>query len=268
MAHAKKVNPEVQAYYDGLDEDGKTDLDRRMVEAGRTLADLRWAASTGKLDQRFLMPIKVPNSQPAGGLNRARYTDAELDACDPDPEVGGDSLPHSGGGFAGKRRKGEKLPEGKDLAGYIKDELGDGRALADFYIDIVTMSAKHARKSGVFMNHKLAAAQWLGDRGWGKAKGEDGDSKGITINLIDHSGAPVPAGPKVVMVEQNEMKQALIVDHDAGKDRPSDGEPLTVTLDDLYERTATAIARRSDDKVIEEIAEKELVVENDFSLRE
>jgi hypothetical protein len=218
----KKVSPDVQSFYDALDEPGKADLDRRMVEAGRTLADLRIARSTGKLDERLLVPkVIVPNKHTTGHER------------DPDPEDLEDLLGEKPAGHSAKRKPGEKLPEGKDLAGYIKDQMGDGRVLADFYMDLITMSAKEARKAGVYMNHKLMAAAWLGDRGWGKAKGDNDGEKGITINLVDYSGAPT-VQPKAIEIETVKAgaKEILTIEGDAGKDNPASDVVLVTDLNE------------------------------------
>jgi hypothetical protein len=224
---ARKIDPAVQAYYDALDDAQKADLDRRMVEAGRTLADLRIARSTGKLDERLLVPKVIVPNKFTNGHTRDKSPNGDIEDDEPETE-------DKPAGSA-KRRKGEKLPADKDLAAYIKDELGDGRALADFYIDIVTMTNKQAKKAGVWMNHKLQAAAWLGDRGWGKAKGDDDGVRGITINLVDHSGVDVVKPPlNVNMDESHTQRTALPIEKDVPRDNPR-SEAVRINDDGVVE---------------------------------
>lgn len=194
-----RVNPQVQAWYDGLTPDERVEFDQRLVRASKTLSDMRWSKSTNALDQRLLVP-RVPRGPKP---KRKRHEHLPIEEMDDTPGDAGQKKPRKA-----------KLPDGMDLAGYIKDTLGV-RALADFYIDLMNLSPKEARKRGIFMNHKLMAAAWLGDRGWGKPKGDETD-KGITVLVVNHADTAVPERPPI-RVEAIESKPEVL-DADVGRD--------------------------------------------------
>lgn len=212
MAKAKVVDPRVQEWYDALPEQEKLDFNNKLIELNRTLAEMRWSVSTKGLDKRMLFPkVVIPN----------RQTMPELFDNDDAPENFENAKDKSKA--SGHRlRIGEKLPEGKDLGSYIKSQLGDGKALADFYIDILAMNSKEARRAGVWMNHKLESAKWLAERGWGKVGTDSGEKAPTTIQIINYGEAPTQPAP----VRENVAEDVLAAaEEDAGKDKPREDDP-------------------------------------------
>lgn len=216
MAYQKKVDPQVQSYYDSLTDEQKADLDKRIYDAGRRLCDMRWSKSTKTLDQRLLIPraVRVAAGSWKRTVNEKIQNGEPLTRRERYAAFGKEGLSTTSEQPVGRQLKGEKLPEGKDIAAYIRDSLGDGRALADFYIELLSLSAIEARKRGVFMNHKLMAAAWLGDRGWGKAKGDENE-KGITVTIVNHSDVNVPERPAIA---PQALEAVQLEDNDAGRD--------------------------------------------------
>jgi hypothetical protein len=204
---ARKIDIQVQAMYDALTDDERRAFDERLIRANRRLCDMRIAKSTGKLDERLLIPRDGKRVQNFDWERKARekpeseLTDKEKKA------LGGEDKtvirPLDG-----------KLKEGQDVAGYIRERLADGKALADFYINILTIPARDSRKQGIFVNHKLQAAAWLADRGWGKAKGDESE-KGVTINLVNHADMTVPDRPALPATLLEAKRDE---DNDAGRD--------------------------------------------------
>jgi len=58
-------------------------------------------------------------------------------------------------------------PQG--LAKLAREALGDGRELIDFYLAVFRGKTKALRTGRITLRDRLAAAAWLGERGWGKA---------------------------------------------------------------------------------------------------
>jgi hypothetical protein len=228
---ARKIDIQVQAMYDALTPEERVAFDERLIRANRRLCDMRIAKSTGKLDERLLIPRdgkRVKNFDWHKKVKDKLDNDEELTDVEHHRVFGGEDRtiirPQDG-----------TLREGQDVAAYIRERLSDGKALADFYINILTTPAKDSRKQGVFVNHKLQAAAWLADRGWGKAKGDESE-KGVTINLVNHADMNVAERPPIpthlLEVKRDE-------DNDAGRDVdvtiiPTDtprGEPQDIDVD-------------------------------------
>ncbi len=86
------------------------------------------------------------------------------------------------------------------------------------------MKPKSARNLGVMMNHKLTAAQWLGERGWGRPKPE-ADDRVVNISVVNYADAPTqPAPVRQATVEED--KQIANAEGDAGRDQLEYLSPL------------------------------------------
>lgn len=193
----RKVNEKVQTYYDALSDDDKADLDRRLLDSRRTLADMRLTAK-GTLDQRLLIPkMLVPNKQTT-----------------PDLFEGDDKKSETKDESSSTFKPGDKLPDGMDLGTYIKQQTGDGKALADFYLRLLQLTPRQARKEGVYMNHRIQGATWLGERGFGKVRGDE-EKSSTTINIIDFKNADVADKPHIITIETKDPEAHV------GKDMPA-----------------------------------------------
>jgi hypothetical protein len=228
---ARKIDIQVQAMYDALTDEERRAFDERLIRANRRLCDMRIAKSTGKLDERLLIPRdgkRVANFDHKRTIRQKHENGEPLTEREIQSTFGGEDKtiirPAEG-----------SLKEGQDVAAYIRERLADGKALADFYINILTISHRDSRKQGVFVNHKLQAAAWLADRGWGKAKGDESE-KGVTINLVNHADMNVPDRPALpaTLIETRRDE-----DNDAGRDVdvtivPTDatkGEPQDIDVE-------------------------------------
>lgn len=225
----KEAHPDVARYYLALTDDERHVLDIRMKAAGRRLADMRFSKSTGKLDERLLVPL----GSFVGRLkDKPRNDDGTLVKSDETP----DKITRRGrprtAGIAMRRMAGKGLREGQTLADWIKENTSDGVELADFYLSIMRMGPKDARNAGVFMSHKLQAANYLVERGWGKPKGDDDEKKQIQINVTNYSEANPPPPP--VRQEVIETTRLADAEPDVGTDKPVDFAEL-----DLVDFTTT-----------------------------
>jgi hypothetical protein len=197
----------VQAVYDAMSDDKKAEFNDLLQKASRTLADMR-VTKKGEFDKRLLTPSKVIVPHNNKRASDGRYIPKDIVDDDDDDDETKEKSSWCRAGI----KLGDKLPEGKDLGAYIKEKLGDGKVLADFYINVLQLTGKTARKAGVYMNHKLQAADWLGNRGWGRVKGDE-EKAAIQINVVDYANANVPSAPKIVSV-------ATKIDADIGRDLP------------------------------------------------
>jgi hypothetical protein len=205
----RKVDPKVQSIYDAFTDEERVEFDERLAKAGRRLSDMRIAKSTGKLDERLL----IPKAKQSANFNwHKKLNDKIMRGEELTPD---ERLKMFGPSVIPEVKRSTELPKGKDIAGYIQDSLGGGRALADFYLHILDMDMVDARRAGVFMNHKLQAAAWLADRGWGKVAGDMGGEKGITINLVNHAEVNTPERPPISAAA---IESRPDNDNDAGRD--------------------------------------------------
>jgi hypothetical protein len=120
----------------------------------------------------------------------------------------------------------------KELARYIQEELGDGKELADFYLAVLRANGDNgnAIPQGIWLTHRLQAADWLAQRGWGKPKGEEEKQAGIIINITDYARVEVNPPPLAITAEGQEIEirgpakftealvqQAEVVNSDGGQ---------------------------------------------------
>lgn len=211
MPHpARKIDPKVQAYYDALSPEDRDALDEKLRECVRTLADMRFSVSTGKLDQRFLTPkIVVP---------RHDWIKEDDDAPDDELDEARDATKGRSKAAGHKLKLGENLKKGESLASYIKSSLGDGKALADFYLGILTLPPRECRKAGIWMNHKIESAKWLAERGWGKVGIDQGEKAPTQINIINYGEAVTQPKPETQAVEVV-SRDIVTAESDAGRDK-------------------------------------------------
>lgn len=191
----KPIDPEVREIYDRMSQAERTLLDAELVAKGRTLADLIPTDPNGRnphqIDRRCLTNTHSKASKRAA---QARYEVRQKRAKDREiVQPKAKDSPSS--------TKGEGLAKGQDLQKYIQSELGDGRELADFYLRILRMAGLDAIKNGVWLKHRMDAAMWLADRGWGKAKGDESKDTGISINVTNYADAQIAPAPRVRTVD-------------------------------------------------------------------
>lgn len=69
----------------------------------------------------------------------------------------------------------------EQLARYVREQTGDGQDLVDFWVAIQRnqLRDKDDKPVKVTLRMQMDAAQWLGDRGWGKAPQEISVEAGI-----------------------------------------------------------------------------------------
>ncbi len=253
----KKTDERVAAYYLGLTDDERQTLDGRLEAAGRKLTDLRLTAK-GTPDERLLVPIATYKEMAGRLRSRQRNKDGTVVKFGiPPDELSRKGMTKAAG--LASRRYSKRLEQGQTLQTFIQKELSDGLELAHFYIDIIRMRPEDCRKSGVFMNHKLNAATWLGERGWGKPKGDDEKSGQFTINVVNHAEALTQPPPVKVIAAEVETSD-VSAESDVGKDELKGIEGEVGRLEGF-----TFVRHPSD---VEELKNGKVEIEQDFDLTE